>query len=716
MKIDLHCHTKKVKSGDKETRNVSAQKFKEVMSSNLISICAITNHNQFDLEQYNELTNECSETTAVWPGVELDVDVNGEKGHMLIICNPDELQEFDTKIKNIIGTTNVDDFCIDYVELFKELKALDIIIIAHYLLLKSEGFGDKSISLIKKELDGKIPFLLEPSNLKSVGIMYAHDLDGFIGSDVQDWNKYPSFKIPSLKMPVKDFRTFKLLLKKDHHAIDTFINQKSRETISIQPFIENGDNSNIDIPIYNDVNIIFGGKGTGKSKILEALKDYYQKRDLNSVSYYKASDNFESYKKMTEFDINDSMFDIFEMDSLKGDFEAIKTWTNETVNSTNLFFKGFKSQKAKGKISKFGFFKTQYSFVDNSKQYEDIKLELESVKNMISNREKIHIENYVSLEESSSLDLVLKKLHSSIFNKLKSTWIENESKKLLQKSIELMQKIGKIKSGEEAIPSTIGLTKFFSNLLKLYSPISRISNAFSVTHKEHDTFLGFIPEKGKIYLKEEYYIDPDEKYQYGNIKPKYGKNKMKKTELTSFKKELLKIKKCLFSKDCSDDLADLNAKYLSKASSLIDCFAYRSYTVRNNNGLSEKCEPSDGEKSMLQIHNSLLNDNKKVFILDEPELSVGHNYINTVVVPKIKELAALDKTIIISTHDANIAVRTLPINSIYREFKKTFVGNLYIDKLVNIDDNSVESWSSKSLDCLEGGIDAFIERGDSYGV
>ena len=716
MKIDLHCHTKKVKSGDKETRNVSSQKFKEVMSSNLISICAITNHNKFDLEQYYEFAKECSGVTSIWPGVELDVDVNGEKGHMLIICNPDELQEFDTKIKNIIGTTNVDDFCISYIELFKELKTLDIIIIAHYLLMKNEGFGDKSISLIKKELDGKVPFLLEPSNLKSVGIMYAHDLDGFIGSDVQDWNKYPSTKIPSLKMPVKDFRTFKLLLKKDHQAIDTFINQKSSEIVSIQPFIENEDYSNINIPIYNDVNIIFGGKGTGKSKILEALKNYYQKRDLNSVSYYKASDNFESYKKMTEFDMDDSMFDIFEIDSLKDDFEAINKWTNENVISTNLFFKGFKSQKAKGKISKFGFFKTQYSFVDNSKQYEDIKHELESVNNMISNREKIHIENYVSLEESSSLDLILKKLHLSIFNKLRSIWIENESKKLLQKSIELMQKIGKIKSGKEAIPSTIGLTKFFSNLLKLYSPISRISNAFSMTHKEQDTFLGFIPEKGEIYLKEEYYIDPDEKYQYENIKLKYGKNKMKKTELTSFKKDLLKIKKCLFSKDCTIDLANLNAKYLSKASSLVDCFAYRSYTVRKYNGLLEKCEPSDGEKSMLQIHNSLLNDNKKVFILDEPELSVGHNYINTVVVPKIKDLAALDKTIIISTHDANIAVRTLPINSIYREFKKTFVGNLYLDKLVNIDDKSVESWSSKSLDCLEGGIDAFIERGDSYGV
>lgn len=716
MKIDLHCHTKKVKSGDKETRNVTAQKFKEVMSSNLISICAITNHNNFDLQQYNEFNNECSGITSIWPGVEFDVDVNGEKGHMLIICNPDELQEFDTKINNIIGTTNVDDFCINYVELFNELKSLDVIIIAHYLLMKNEGFGDKSISLIKKQLNDKIPFLLEPSNLKCVGIMYAHDLDGFIGSDVQDWNKYPSNKIPSLKMPVKDFNTFKLLLKKDHQAINTFLNQKTKENVSIKPFSENEDYSNIDIPIYNDVNIIFGGKGTEKSKILEALKNYYVNKDLNSVSYYKASDNFELYKKMTEFEIDDSMFEKFEIDSLKDDFELIKNWTNEDVITTNLFFKGFRSKQAKGKISKFGFFKTQYSFVDNSKEFKDVRLDLESVNNMILNRKKVVIENYISTEETSSLDLLLKELHLSIFEKLKKIWIENESKKMLQKTIELMQQIGKIKSGEQAIPSTIGLTKFYSNLLKLYSPIKKISDSFLVKHKEKDTFLGYIPEKGDIYLKEEFYINPDEKIQYENIKLKYAKNKMKKTELSSFKKDLFKIKKCLFSDDCSSELANLNAKYLSKATSLIDCFAYRSYTFRNCKGKIEKCDPSDGEKSMLQIHNSLLNDSKKIFILDEPELSVGHNYINMVVVPRIKELAALDKTIIISTHDANIAVRTLPLNSIYREFKKTFVGNLFVDKLINIDDGSIVSWSSKSLDCLEGGMEAFVERGDSYGV
>ena len=34
MKIDLHCHTKKTKQGDDETRNVTVSKFVETLSRN----------------------------------------------------------------------------------------------------------------------------------------------------------------------------------------------------------------------------------------------------------------------------------------------------------------------------------------------------------------------------------------------------------------------------------------------------------------------------------------------------------------------------------------------------------------------------------------------------------------------------------------------------------------------------------------------------------
>lgn len=48
MRIDLHCHTKKVKTGDAYTRNVTKDKFFQKVIEAEVKIIAITNHNQFD--------------------------------------------------------------------------------------------------------------------------------------------------------------------------------------------------------------------------------------------------------------------------------------------------------------------------------------------------------------------------------------------------------------------------------------------------------------------------------------------------------------------------------------------------------------------------------------------------------------------------------------------------------------------------------------------
>lgn len=67
MKIDLHCHTKSTKSGDGEGRNVTVDVFKEKISNADVKIVAITNHNEFDVEQYDELENAVKEFCPVWP-------------------------------------------------------------------------------------------------------------------------------------------------------------------------------------------------------------------------------------------------------------------------------------------------------------------------------------------------------------------------------------------------------------------------------------------------------------------------------------------------------------------------------------------------------------------------------------------------------------------------------------------------------------------------
>lgn len=73
MKIDLHCHTKKTKSGDGRERNVTPTLFKEKIALTDVKIVAITNHNVFDYEQYMVLEEAVSGICQVWPGIEIDV-------------------------------------------------------------------------------------------------------------------------------------------------------------------------------------------------------------------------------------------------------------------------------------------------------------------------------------------------------------------------------------------------------------------------------------------------------------------------------------------------------------------------------------------------------------------------------------------------------------------------------------------------------------------
>ena len=54
MKIDLHCHTLATK-GEGRERNVTPELFAEKIDTAQVDIVAITNHNHFDLNQYEAL-------------------------------------------------------------------------------------------------------------------------------------------------------------------------------------------------------------------------------------------------------------------------------------------------------------------------------------------------------------------------------------------------------------------------------------------------------------------------------------------------------------------------------------------------------------------------------------------------------------------------------------------------------------------------------------
>ena len=273
MKIDIHVHTKKTKQGDAVTREIDAKRFNEIISSTEVRIVAITNHNVFDLKQYDEFVTTVDDGFQIWPGVELDVHEDGRRGHLILIVSPDRARELQSTIQAISEDVSPDDFSMSIKDVVSTFDHLTPLYIAHYKGKKPDLL-DEDIDYIIENTANKNRVLKEASNAVSAGIFISHGHASIYGSDVRIWDKYQAYSsnLPDLRLPVESFEQFCLLLDKDSIAIDTLLNHKYPEKIILEPF--KGDLP-LEFIVYDDINVLFGAKGTGKSDILASIADYY---------------------------------------------------------------------------------------------------------------------------------------------------------------------------------------------------------------------------------------------------------------------------------------------------------------------------------------------------------------------------------------------------------------------------------------------------------
>src|SRR4051812_42992304 len=110
MKIDIHTHTKKCKSGDAPTREISPANFCKTVLATEVGIIAITNHNVFDLAQYKEIEAILGVEAQVWPGIELDIVDDGSRGHLLVIVSPKSASQFSAAVEEVTKDSTPDNF------------------------------------------------------------------------------------------------------------------------------------------------------------------------------------------------------------------------------------------------------------------------------------------------------------------------------------------------------------------------------------------------------------------------------------------------------------------------------------------------------------------------------------------------------------------------------------------------------------------------------
>lgn len=187
------------------------------------------------------------------------------------------------------------------------------------------------------------------------------------------------------------------------------------------------------------------------------------------------------------------------------------------------------------------------------------------------------------------------------------------------------------------------------------------------------------------------------------------------TILKNCKLAIDEIRSSLLKENISEEISKFQEFY-EEGIKDIGVFIGVSKEIALENG--EIYKPSNGERGILLMQR-LLDSESDVYILDEPELGMGNSYITSNILPKLTDLAKRRKTVIIATHNANIAVGTLPYISILRTHEngvyKTYIGNPFYDELKNIEDESdTKNWTQESMHTLEGGKSAFYDRKDIY--
>ncbi len=710
MKIDLHLHTKVTKSDPKNSKRNAPkfEDFKKILNTANVGIGAITNHNEFDFKQFNELSDN-DNSYILLPGIEYDVDISINSNDKIIrkqlniIFSPKKVNDFVKKVNNNPSSSR------NPIKIEKIINTFDDDETIFYLDFKGGKTSWKEEEW-NKHFSNKIKGLviLDTNNPRTQYLLMSKKYNSLIGSDLQNWDEY--IEKDSLKLINTDYENlnYSMLVNilKGKNGVEIFkksnaLKKKEEVELSIK---KNKKITLKNIPITSGVNVIFGPKSTGKT---ELLKKIYEKNKENETStLYESEERLNYYKniiedketpedKELENNIKEFKEIIKNMSEFKEEkFEKFKDFFS-SINSTKLF-----------KIQE-----TKIKNVVKPKDFNKIKKLAVSFKENFYEIKKFNNSEIIELNSSPTIKTI-DFLKNEYLNKIK----EFEKNKILKEIGENISLIIKENRGDISMPTEINLFKEYENRKKFFNNVEKLKKIklnyeFKIKNFE-------IPD-GNIWTHKKIvkFINVNNKKPYNNMNIK----------------ELKKYNSFDFSNTHKNGLAKaMNMKYLEKPNNEIienlkKIFSenFPLYTIINEmvNQNNESKEPSNGEKAFISLF-SKLDENSNTFYLDEPETYLGSEMISKNLIEKISKLNISGKKIFLTTHRSMLGINTMPFNMIFRSEKrdekdekiyKTYYGNFIIGKFKNINDESDEiDFVETLLQNFEGDINQFNFRKEVY--
>jgi hypothetical protein len=660
-KIDLHTHT--VSTVSDYDFEFDLSKVKEYVEKLKIDALAITNHNVFDLNQYNQIKN--SLTIPVFPGIEIDL----EGGHLLLITDTDEFEvsNFDEKCKLVsaIIKTNTDTLTLAQLHnIFPELGKY--ILIPHY---------DKGPDIKKTTIAGLHPHITsgEVASVSKFKRMLKE----------QDGLTPVLFSDMRFKKDLKDFptrHTFVDLKDISLAGIKSCLADKTKISLTKESGNDFFQATDDGLELSTGLNIILGGRSSGKTVTLDKIAS--SSGNAKYIKQFSLLQNDEETFNRTN-DLRLSIIHNSYLNELKSAIEDvvqidIKQNYLDLENYLDTLKKFASESEKKDLYSKCNLFSEELFSINDLKNLDKV---IESVITLIDNNEyQDIIIKYISQDN-------LKKLLSELIQKAIISKVENEQKKWLNTIIGDVQRELRIKTTSSFVESVD-----FYNIAIDEMKIEKFKDVVSGLKKEREINK---EELGKFSIIT--FVKPIES---ASDLQKIGREK--KTYSTAFSNYANPYEYLVKLKDIGIEEASLY-KYFVKIESV----------TLNKDGF----KVSGGERSEFNLIHEIKDATKyDILLIDEPESSFDNLFLKKEINTLIKDISQLMPVVVV-THNSTVGASIKP-NYIAITQKnienKEFVYRIYTgypsDKeLISSDGKKVKNFDT-ILNCLEAGIDAYTER------
>lgn len=673
-KCDLHIHT--IATPSDATFTFSLDVLANYVRKMQLDVISITNHNVFDVSQYNEIKDRLADII-VLPGIE----VNLAGGHILVIgdSNDGSVCDFNIKceqIHNLIPDEKTNITFEQFHGIFTQLSKY--VLIPHY---------DKSPRLntdVIRKFDRDI-LAGEVTSVKKFIYMQKEETEHLTPVCFSD-------------MRIKDnlsedmYSTNHTYLDIDQvnvHSLRHCLMDKNKVTLSK----ENG-NSLFQVfangqMLSTGLNIMYGKRSSGKSFTLNRIAERYgdKAKYIRQFDLLRLSDGtsnqFDDDIRVRQQQIVDRY--LLQFRTVVNDIVQVKQEDDE-ISELKIYAKALiDCGNEAGREDAFSKSRLFHATPYNETKTEEIKKLIKSVTYLIETvTYRDLVDKYIAFD-------YLKELLKNLINKYQEivvdNWFIKSSNAIIKEVRDALQR----KSASPRIPD-IDLYNMLINDVKRRK-FTMIANSIKCKREINNEKVGHFT----IRVHTRPYISATD------VKAQYGRQCSLVEAFKCYESPLMYINKLIESNIDSGQI------YLM--------FVAIEYDILNASGL----KVSGGERSefnfIQKIQDAALSD---ILIIDEPESSFDNIFLKNEVNKFIKEMSEM-MPVVVSTHNNTIGGSIKPDYVLYT--KKNIVngkpafavysGLPTSSKLIDVDGNEVDNYNI-TIDSLEAGEDAYNERRKIY--